>query len=93
MNSKEMIKKVAEKSDFTQKDIELVLKYYAEYVNENIMTINNIPLPGLGKFETKKRNARQARNPKTGENVNVSACKVPYFKISPTFVKNQKEEI
>lgn len=41
---------------------------------------NTINLPGFGKFSLKTREARQTRNPRTGEPVDVAASMVPVFK-------------
>ncbi|MEK7680322.1 MAG: HU family DNA-binding protein, partial [Deltaproteobacteria bacterium] len=35
---------------------------------------------GFGSFKIKKREPRQGRNPKTGENISILAKKVPFFK-------------
>jgi integration host factor subunit beta len=37
-------------------------------------------LRGFGAFSTRARDARKGRNPRTGETVEVSGKKVPYFK-------------
>ena len=37
-------------------------------------------LRGFGAFSTRARDARTGRNPRTGEPVDVSAKRVPYFK-------------
>jgi len=39
-----------------------------------------VSIAGLGIFTVKSRKARQARNPRTGEMVNVPATKVPKFR-------------
>ena len=39
-----------------------------------------IELRGFGAFSTRQRDARVGRNPRTGEAVDVSAKRVPYFK-------------
>ena len=39
-----------------------------------------VSIAGLGIFSVKARAARTARNPKTGETVNVPATKVPKFR-------------
>jgi DNA-binding protein HU-beta len=47
-----------------------------------ISTMKNggeVNLAGFGKFTVKQRDARMARNPKTGESVKVAATKVPKF--------------
>jgi nucleoid DNA-binding protein len=46
-----------------------------------------VELRGFGIFNTKKRSARQARNPKTGEVVALSDRYVPIFKPSIDFTK------
>jgi DNA-binding protein HU-beta len=48
-------------------------------------------LYGLGKFEVKELNAGKGRNPKTGEEINLSVRRFPSFKISKTFIANTKE--
>ena len=37
-------------------------------------------LRGFGAFSVKRREARQGRNPRTGESVSVDAKAVPFFK-------------
>jgi len=44
------------------------------------MLINKITLVGFGTFETKRRNARDGRNPKTGETIYIPSTKVVNFK-------------
>ncbi|MBS0224734.1 MAG: HU family DNA-binding protein, partial [Proteobacteria bacterium] len=39
-----------------------------------------VTLVGFGTFEVRSRAARQGRNPKTGETINIPAAKVPGFK-------------
>ena len=39
-----------------------------------------VELRGFGAFSTRSRDARVGRNPRTGEPVEVSAKRVPYFK-------------
>ena len=41
---------------------------------------NEVSIAGLGIFSTKQRAARVARNPRTGEAVNVPAMRVPKFR-------------
>lgn len=41
---------------------------------------HRVELRGFGAFSIKKRDARQGRNPRTGENVSVQAKTTPFFK-------------
>ena len=43
-----------------------------------------VDVAGFGKFEARARAAREARNPRTGETVQVAATTVPKFKASKT---------
>jgi DNA-binding protein HU-beta len=43
-----------------------------------------VDVAGFGKFEARARAARTARNPRTGETVQVAATTVPKFKASKT---------
>jgi DNA-binding protein HU-beta len=47
--------------------------------NEEIVTVT-----GFGTFTIKKRQARQGRNPRTGESISIAASKVPSFKAGKT---------
>ncbi|NLO16484.1 MAG: HU family DNA-binding protein, partial [Clostridiales bacterium] len=44
-----------------------------------------VQLIGFGTFEAKKRPARMARNPRTGEEIKVAASKAPTFRASKVF--------
>ncbi len=45
---------------------------------------DTVTIPGFGTFSTKRRPARQGRNPRTGESITIAASKVPAFKASKT---------
>jgi integration host factor subunit beta len=40
-----------------------------------------IEIRGFGSFQVKIREAREGRNPKTGEPVHISAKRTPFFKV------------
>ena len=44
------------------------------------MRNDNVTLVGFGTFQVKDRSAREGRNPKTGETIQIKASKVPSFK-------------
>lgn len=57
-----------------------VVKAYEASIAGFLAGGNTINLPGFGKFSLKTREARQTRNPRTGEPVDVAASMVPVFK-------------
>ena len=44
----------------------------------------SVVIPGFGTFSTKSREARQGRNPRTGESITIAASKSPSFKAGKT---------
>lgn len=89
MHFKEVVKQIAQKTDFTRKDVEIILKVYSDIIKENVMT-EEIPVHGIGKFLPKERSARKIVNPQTKENMDIPPCTVPSFKMYPSLVKDLK---
>lgn len=80
MNKTELISSIAEKAELTKKDAEAALKAFTETVEEVLASGDKIQLVGFGTFETRGRAAREGRNPRTKEIINIPASTVPVFK-------------
>lgn len=80
MNKMELISALAEKSNLTKKDCEVVLKAFIDTVGETLANGDKIQLIGFGTFEAKERSEREGVNPRTREKIIIPACKVPSFK-------------
>ncbi len=80
MNKTELIAAIAAKSNLTKKDSELALTAALEAITEALVEGDKVQLIGFGSFEVKKRDAREGRNPRTGETIKVAASKAPVFK-------------
>ena len=80
MNKTELIAAVAAKTEFSKKDTEKVLSALLDTVTETLAKGEKVQLVGFGTFETKEREARTAKNPRTLETINVPATRVPGFK-------------
>jgi len=63
-----------------QRDIERIVNTVFDEISNALARGNRVELRGFGAFSTKKRDARQGRNPRTGETVSVSEKHVPFFK-------------
>ena len=85
MNKAELITSMAEKSNLTKKDAELALKAFIESVSETLENGDKVQLVGFGTFETRERAAREGRNPRTKEVINIPATTVPVFKAGKEF--------
>ncbi len=81
MTKSVLIEKVSEKVDgLTRNQTEIVVDTVFESIKKALMSGQKIEIRGFGNFRLKTRNPRKARNPKTGESVEVPGKKVLYFK-------------
>ena len=80
MNRTELIAAIAAKTELSKKDAEKALKAFTEVVTEELKKDGKIQLVGFGTFETVQREAREGRNPQTGESMKIAASKAPKFK-------------
>ncbi|MBE6604609.1 MAG: HU family DNA-binding protein [Ruminococcaceae bacterium] len=79
MNKAELIEAVAAKSELSKKDAEAAVNATVEAIKEALKAGDKVQLVGFGTFAVKARAARSARNPRTGEAIEVPAAKVPTF--------------
>lgn len=63
-----------------QRDIERIVGTVFDEITNALARGNRVELRGFGAFSVKQRDARQGRNPRTGEAVSVSEKCVPFFK-------------
>ena len=85
MNKAELITSMAEKSQLTKKDAEAALKAFIDSVQEALENGEKVQLVGFGTFETRERAAREGRNPRTKEVIQIPASKAPVFKAGKEF--------
>ena len=84
MTKTELIAIAAEKTGMTKKDAELVVNATLEAMTAELTAGNRVQLAGFGIFETKTRQARTGRNPKTTEVIEIPASTSVTFKPSKT---------
>jgi len=80
MNKTELIAAVAEKAGLSKKDAEKALNATIDTIADALAAGDKVQLVGFGGFETKKREARMGRNPRTKETIQIPASCVPVFK-------------
>ena len=79
MNKTELINVVAAEAEVTKKDAEAVIAATLNAITEALKAGDKVQLIGFGNFEVKEVAAREGRNPKTGETIEIAACKKPSF--------------
>lgn len=80
MNKTELIAEVSNKTGLSRKDAEKAVNAAVEVITETLAAGGKVQLVGFGTFETKRREARMGRNPKTRESIEIPAATVPVFK-------------
>ena len=77
----ELIQKIADDNPhLSQRDVERVVATVFDEIIGAMERGNRVELRGFGAFSVKHREARQGRNPRTGETVEVEEKHVPFFK-------------
>jgi integration host factor subunit beta len=82
MTKSVLIDKVAERAEgLTRKQTEIIVETVFEGIKEALAKGEKIEIRGFGNFRLKQRKPRKARNPKTGESVDVPSKRVLHFKV------------
>ena len=77
----ELVQMLAEQNpDLAPRDIEVIVATFFDEISKRLAAGGRVELRGFGAFSTRARDARTGRNPRTGELVDVTAKRVPYFK-------------
>jgi len=85
MTKADIVDRVAEGTGLTKLETEAIIEGFFKTVIESLKEGKGIEIRGFGTYKVKKKNSRNARNPKTGEKVFVPEHFVPVFKFSKDF--------
>ncbi|MCW6038973.1 HU family DNA-binding protein [Spirulina subsalsa FACHB-351] len=85
MNKGELVDEVAKKTSLTKKQIDAVISATVDTIMDAVAEEDKVTLVGFGSFESRDRKAREGRNPKTGEKMEIKATKVPAFSAGKLF--------
>lgn len=80
MNKTELIEAVAKSANLSKKDAGIAVAAVFDEMTEALKKGDKVQMIGFGTFEVRERAARKARNPQTGEEIEIKASKVPAFK-------------
>ena len=80
MTKADLVEAIAEQADLKKADAERALAAFVDTVAIALSRGQSLQITGFGTFEPRKRAARKARNPQTGEEIDVPATTVPAFR-------------
>ncbi len=79
MNKNEFIDKVADMADMSKSDAARAVDAVLDAVTNALKAGDDVRLVGFGTFSAAKRKAREGRNPRTGETIQIAASIQPKF--------------
>jgi integration host factor subunit beta len=82
MTKAELVDLITGGTGLNRRDTVTVVNLIMENIGNALATGDKVELRGFGSFKVKSRRSRLARNPRTGDAVDVPAKRVPYFKAS-----------
>ncbi len=80
MTKKEIVKQISDRIHLTQLKTKEIVQQTFDAIVETLIEVGRIELRNFGVFEVKRRKARKARNPRTGDKVDVPPKNVVTFK-------------
>ena len=80
MNKAELTAAIVKKTGFSKKDAEKALAAVTDVITEALAEGDKVQIVGFGGFEVRTRPSHVARNPRTGEQIEIESSKAPVFK-------------
>ena len=80
MNKMDIVAAVTKEAGITRKAADAAVAAVFNSLVDSLATGEKVMVAGFGSFEVRNRPARVARNPRTGDQINIEASKAPVFK-------------
>lgn len=80
MNKAELIDAVAEGAELSKSSAARAVEALVEAITGALSKDESVTLVGFGTFTVRSRAAREGRNPRTGETIEIKASRTPGFK-------------
>lgn len=85
MTKAELIERIAIRNRISKATVATVIYDFLDQIKNSLIIGGDVQLPGFGKFSVRERAARPGRNPRTGEEIQITAYKIPYFTAGKLF--------
>lgn len=85
MNKSQLAEAAAERAGLSKGEATKALDAVLDTITSALQSGEKVSLTGFGTFEVRDRAARTARNPQTGQEMQVAASKAPAFKAGKGF--------
>ena len=85
MNKGELVEAISQKISVSKKEADAIVTAMLEEIMVAVAGGSKVTFVGFGSFEPRERQAREGRNPRTGETMTISATRVPAFSAGKSF--------
>lgn len=82
VTKKDIVDAIAARTGLTQVDTKIIVECFLDSIAKSLRDGKNIEIRGFGRFKVKEKKARVARNPRTGDMVQIEAGFKPIFEAS-----------
>lgn len=79
MTKSEFVDQVADRAGLNKKSAGDAVDAVLDTIQDALKRGSDVTFSGFGKFHVAQRNAREGRNPSTGQKIHIAASKVPRF--------------
>ncbi len=80
MTKADLVNSIFEKIGLSKKEAQEIVEILFDTMKQTIVEGNSIKLSGFGTFHVRKKMARRGRNPKTGEDIEITPRRVVTFR-------------
>ena len=80
MNKSELIKNLADQSNVSLDEATRVVNTFVDCMKEALLAGDRVEIRGFGSFKVKEYGSYAGRNPRTGDRVEVSPKRLPFFR-------------
>ena len=81
MTKSELIEQLVDvELPLSKKESEMVVNTIFDSITQALSSGDRVEIRGFGSFSIRERDSRQARNPKSGEVIQIQAKRAPFFK-------------
>lgn len=89
----EMADRLSEKTGLNRRQCKEMVELFFDEIAGALVAGDSVKISGFGNFELRDKSPRPGRNPKTGEEVSISARRVVTFKAGQKFRKQVENSI
>ena len=79
----DLAERLHEELGLNKREVKDIVELFFDEIRSSLESGNQVKISGFGNFDLRDKNQRPGRNPKTGEEVLISARKVVTFKAGP----------